>query len=85
VENRRRVIAMSSESPLKPGKFQSLGEYRKLINWLEGNADWEEIPVEKPHSNVGLFERWFKSNRSGEVWRLVEPDPPYQGLCEEVS
>ena len=47
---------------------------------------WEEVPVEVRYSNAGLLkERWYRNTETGEVWRLVEPDYPFQGVWERVG
>ena len=28
--------------------------------------------------------RWFENPTNGEIWRLVEPEPPFMGLWERV-
>ena len=70
---------------LKPGKFNNIYEYHTLIEQLERSKEWVETPVGKTASNVGLLERWFQLVSSGTVWRIVEPDAPYPGLCERVE
>lgn len=45
-----------------------------------------EVPVEKPYSGSSLIEqKWFRHVLSGQVWRLVYPDPPLEGVFEPVA
>lgn len=67
--------------------FASPGEYRRFEAWV-GEALEEgaltEIEVAVPYSGSSMFyERWFRS-ASGQVWRLVTPDPPFRGVFEQV-
>ncbi len=76
--------ATESEELRADGAFTSSADYFAFIKEIENSADLIETPVEKPYSNVGLIERWFKSKSSGRMWRLVEPDFPFKGLWQEI-
>lgn len=69
--------------------FDGWDEFYRFEEWLheqltEGVA--EEVPVLTPSSDVGgLKESWFKHVRSGQVWRLIWPEPPSAGLFDSVD
>lgn len=42
------------------------------------------IPVRKPYADLGFNEQWYEE-RSGERWRLIEPDFPFKGLFEKIT
>lgn len=71
-------------------EFNSPGEYRRFCAWLESQivaGMVERISV--GYSNVdvgfGVDEKWFKCKDSGEVWRLIAPEPPSRGLWSVVE
>ncbi|WP_040598250.1 hypothetical protein [Patulibacter medicamentivorans] len=68
--------------------FRSLSEFRRFEQWIieakEAGA-LKEVPVERHYSGIAEFaERWFEEP-SGQVWRLVGPDAPFQGVFIKVS
>ena len=68
--------------------FHSLIEFQDCERWVTEQIQSgvaEEIEVEEPFSGISFEERWFKYLPSGEIWRLVEPDPPFCGLFEPVK
>ena len=71
--------------PVEPGRFHNLAEFRSLQDWLADNSGWEQVPVTKPLTNVGLRESWYRCASDGTTWRLIEPDPPYPGVWEQVA
>lgn len=69
--------------------FESPGEFARFCAWIEAQVDAglvEHVPVREPSSDLifGLEERWYRCNASGEVWRLVAPEPPFRGFWEEL-
>lgn len=66
------------------GSFKSSQDYYNFEGNLLKNSNFRELKVEEPKNNVGFYERWFECNKCGSVWRLVEPDPPYKGLWENI-
>jgi hypothetical protein len=66
------------------GSFKNSQDYFNFEKELLQNPKFEEVKVEKLKNNVGFFERWYKCNKCGTVWRLVEPDSPYKGIWEQV-
>lgn len=61
--------------------FFSPREYERFLkyvdDWLKA-ADLTEIPVKT--SYTGFQEQWFKCNQCNQIWRLVHPDFPFEGL-----
>ena len=43
-----------------------------------------EVEPTRPYSIFAFDQRWFRAP-SGEVWRLVKPDPPFKGTLEVVE
>ncbi len=70
----------------KIGGFESPGEYEQFVRYIEAQLAAgiaEEVPVDPDHGPGELYGgRWFRSVDTGEVWRLVPPDPPFRGLWE---
>lgn len=68
--------------------FVSPGEFDRFVQYLErqiaaGVA--REVDCEPDYGPGQLFGgRWFRDLESGEVWRLVPPDPPFTGVWERV-
>lgn len=63
--------------------FDSPGEYRRFLTWIsEALAEGvlTEVPVLDRYSGFEMLdERWFTAP-SGQVWRLVGPEPPFRGV-----
>ena len=68
--------------------FQTSGEYRRFVRYIEDQISagyTDEVPVDPEYRRGLLYGgRWFKDVETGEVWRLVPPDPPFRGLWEPV-
>lgn len=67
------------------GPFSGWTDFDDFSRALKTSAIFLPIPVEKPYSNVGLVESWYRCSICGQLWRLVEPDPPFAGLWEVVG
>lgn len=65
--------------------FKSLQEYYEFEISLKNDKNFNKIPVDSSYSNVGLIESWFECNKCKKKWRLVEPDPPFKGVWEEIQ
>ena len=69
--------------------FRSPGEYARFVSYLEAqvqSGDAEEVPVDANYGRGEVYGgRWFRDHETGEVWRLVPPDPPFTGLWEPVT
>ena len=60
--------------------FQSLGEYKRFVKWIEAlakNGECEEVSYTDVNQNDPWSDRRFKCNESGEIWKLSCPDPGY--------
>lgn len=68
--------------------FQGWAEFEKFDAWISGQVAGgaaSQVPVERLYSGSSLIEqKWFRHARSGKVWRLVRPDPPFQGVFEPI-
>lgn len=68
--------------------FVSPGEYRRFLAWVNEALESKalvELPVEDRYGQSQVFEeRWFEAP-SGARWRLVAPDPPFQGVFLRLS
>jgi len=68
--------------------FKSLADYESLRDSVReqvrlGQAD--ERRVAKPYSGLKTIdERWYKCKATGEIWRMIAPDPPFPGIFEKV-
>lgn len=68
--------------------FSSPGEYDRFVAFLReqlvaGSA--EEIDPDPDYGAGEVYGgRWIRDPGTGEVWRLVPPDPPFRGLWEKV-
>jgi hypothetical protein len=68
--------------------FTSPGEYDRFVKYIHGllaSGHAEEVEVDENYGRGEIYGgRWFKDTETGEVWRLVSPDPPFRGLWEPV-
>lgn len=68
-------------------QFSSWREYDEL-NRMLGEAISrgfvEEVPVMRS-STTPNREKWFRDNETGDIFRLLEPEPPAQGWWERVD
>ncbi|MFJ4376525.1 hypothetical protein ACIP1T_28405 [Pseudomonas japonica] len=66
------------------GNFSGWGDFHEFIEVLNSSLDFDLVPVLSPYSNVGLIEFWYKCRKCHQVWRLIEPDPPFAGYWGEI-
>lgn len=68
--------------------FVSPGEFDRFVGYLReqvASGMAEEVPVDPCYGPGEIYGgRWYRSLATGEVWRLVPPDPPFTGLWERV-
>jgi hypothetical protein len=68
--------------------FESPGEYARFVRYVERQVDEDHVREEAvdPDYGAGMIfgGRWFRDLESGELWRLVPPDPPFRGCWEPV-
>ncbi|GAB7128843.1 hypothetical protein JCM19000A_33510 [Silvimonas sp. JCM 19000] len=67
------------------GPFTGWNDFDAFDAVLKAETSLVQVPVKAPYSNVGLLERWYQCSKCQCIWRLVEPDPPFAGLWEQVS
>jgi hypothetical protein len=69
--------------------FDGWVEFERFETWLRNqtiDGDVAEIPVLKSYNEICNFqEKWFIYKPSGQIWRLVWPEPPFAGLFEKVT
>ena len=68
--------------------FRSLADYesvRASVAQQVNSGQVLEVRVAKPYSGLKTIdERWFRCSKSGEVGRLIAPDPPFPGIFQRV-
>jgi hypothetical protein len=68
--------------------FTSPGEYDRFVQYIHdqvASGHAEEVDVDDDYGRGEIYGgRWFKDIETGEVWRLIPPDPPFRGLWERV-
>jgi hypothetical protein len=72
--------------------FRSLPEFRSFERWLLGQVSGglaRQIPVADPYRHDGdgtiiLVEVWYLHLQSRETWRLVWPEPPFDGIFKKI-
>lgn len=68
--------------------FHSRGEFVRFESWLGEQIKasvCHEIGVQNYFVNPQFTERWFRFTEINEVWRLVNPDPPFTGYWGQVQ
>lgn len=79
---------MSESGWDKIDEFEGWADFEKFSAWIRGQVASGaaiEVPVERLYSGSSLIEqKWFRHVQSGKVWRLVRPDPPFEGVFEQV-
>jgi hypothetical protein len=69
--------------------FVSLVEFRSFERWMTGQVSGgmaRQVPVGDPyrHEELVLVEVWYVHLMSREVWRLVWPEPPFNGVFKKI-
>jgi hypothetical protein len=63
--------------------FNSPGEFERFQSWISTFVDEgvaSRMPVDADWRDANpLFEEWYRCNETGQVWRLLRPDPPSRG------
>lgn len=73
-------------------RFQNLVEFRSFERWIAGQVSAgmaRQVPVEQAFAGHALvqadvIEVWYMHVMSREVWRLVWPDPPFDGVFQRI-
>jgi hypothetical protein len=76
--------------------FTSLVEFRSFERWMLGQVSGgmaRQVPVASPYLPDGgdggdgvliLAEVWYLHLQSRETWRLVWPEPPFDGVFKKI-
>lgn len=64
--------------------FRSPADYINLTKWISQNKNFHGTPVLRPYDSVGSKKKWYSCEKCHQVWRLVDPDPPFTGVWERV-
>jgi hypothetical protein len=73
--------------------FISLAEFRSFERWMLGQVSGglaRQVPVASPYRHDGagpgmvLVEVWYLHLQSRETWRLVWPEPPFDGVFQRI-
>jgi hypothetical protein len=71
------------------GSFRSPVEFRSFERWMTGQVSAgmaRQVPVGSPYLDGAVFvEVWYLHLKSREVWRLVWPEPPFDGVFLPVE
>ncbi len=66
-------------------RFEDWEHYKQFKHKIETSEDWRSVVIEHIGVYVGQVCFWFQYIPTGEVWQLLEPDPPSAGSWEEVE
>jgi hypothetical protein len=75
-----KIVTCECEQLRKSGPFVGWSDFDAFAALLERQTTFSQSPVGVPYSDVGLLEKWYECTDCHRVWRLVEPDPPFNGL-----
>jgi hypothetical protein len=73
------------DSTRDSGKFADWQDFHDFESWLAKNSEFLAVPVRTSLPGDKDAEKWFRCSKCDGVWRLVEPDPPFEGIWEKVS
>ena len=65
-------------------RFEGPEALRAHQDLIDRTTTLSAVPVTEPYANVGEVERWYLCSACGVTWRLVEPDPPFQGVWRQL-
>lgn len=69
-----------------PGGFHDFSEFDQFNLEIKNSSLFRKVPVLKSLGGVGgLVEEWFECQECGQIWRLVEPDPPFRGMWSQIK
>lgn len=68
-------------------------EFRSFERWIAGQVSAgmaRQVPVEQAYDpptlqQAALVEVWYLHVTSREVWRLVWPEPPFDGVFQRIA
>ena len=71
--------------------FSNLVEFRSFERWMTGQVSGglaRQVPVASPYrhgdSELLLVEVWYVHLLSRQTWRLVWPEPPFDGIFQRI-
>jgi hypothetical protein len=67
--------------------FGSDEEFERFRNRILAQVESglaKEERVKSPYSGIDWNEHWYRCAASKQTWRLVAPDPPFNGIFEPV-
>jgi len=68
--------------------FSGPGESERFVRYIHGqvaSGHADEVEADGEYGRGEIYGgRWFKDRETGQIWRLVPPDPPFRGLWEPV-
>jgi len=73
--------------------FVSLAEFRSFERWMLGQVSGglaRQVPVAMPYRHgegqdeILVVEVWYLHLPSRECWRLVWPEPPFDGIFKKI-
>lgn len=68
------------------GGFSSFPDYDSHKQAIAHSGLFLPVPVGHRFADVGgVDEYWYKCTSCGQLWRLVEPDPPFRGIWSKVT
>jgi hypothetical protein len=66
------------------GSDEEFERFRKrILAQVESGLATEER-VKNRYSGIDWDEHWYRCTASKQTWRLVAPDPPFNGIFEPV-
>jgi hypothetical protein len=79
-------------APWNSRQFKNRTEYVEFEKWLFEKIETDELEELNPEcvnltrvDNTTYEGRWFKHRDSGELWRLLNPNPPFNGSFEKIN
>jgi len=68
--------------------FKSLVDYELLRDSIREQVQLGQVDerrVAKPYSGLKTIdEHWYRCKATGEIWRIIAPDPPFPGIFNKV-
>ena len=67
--------------------FKNFQEFFEFKENIENDSLFISMPVDfsSEFYKLGFSEYWYLYLNDNTIWRLVEPAPPFSGVCERVK
>ncbi len=66
--------------------FVNWAKFEAFSKSLKEDVEWEILEsYDSGEIDLGFFKIFFRSKSTGEVWELVEPDPPFRGSWTKLT